>query len=160
MADNYVNSARMGELWTAIKTALALKADTTALGGYTTPDDVATAIASALASYATNTGVQAAIATALAKYLTAAETEAAITQAVAEAAHIRFELVEALPETGEANVIYLVENGSSGSNAKNEYMWIDGAWELFGNTDIDLSGYWGKAELVAMTAAELQAILA
>ena len=38
-------------------------------------------------------------------------------------------------------------------------MWINGAWELLGSTEEDLTGYWSKQELRAMTAAELQAIL-
>ena len=57
----FPNSARIAELWAAIKTALAGKADLAALDGYTTPDAVATAITSALANYATNAGVPTAI---------------------------------------------------------------------------------------------------
>lgn len=159
MADNYLNSARVGELWTAIKTALGQKADKSELDGYTTPDAVATAITSALTNYATNAGVQTAIATALANYMTSAEVNTAITEAVAEAAHITVQVVDNLPETGAANVIYLVPNGSTGNNAKDEFMWIDSKWEKIGSTDVDLSGYWAKTDLMAMTAAELQAIL-
>lgn len=159
MADNFMNSARVAELWTAIKTALAGKADLSALEGYTTPDAVATAITTALTGYATNAGVQAAIAAALASYMTSAEVDAAIAQAVAEAAHISFRAVDELPATGEVNVIYLVPNGGGGSNARDEYMWVDGKWEKLGSTEIDLTGYWAKADLTAMTAAELQAIL-
>lgn len=159
MPDKYVNPDRVTELWTAIKTALAGKADLSALDGYTTPDAVATAITSALKNYATNAGVQTAIATALANYMTSTEVNSAIATAVAEAAHITVQAVDALPETGTVNVIYLVPNGGTGSNAKDEYMWISGKWEKIGSTDVDLSGYWAKADLVAMTAAELQAIL-
>ncbi len=50
MADNFLNGARTAELWAAIKTALAGKADLSALDGYTTPDAVATAITSALST--------------------------------------------------------------------------------------------------------------
>ena len=35
MPDNFLNSARVAELWAAIKTALAGKADLSALDGYT-----------------------------------------------------------------------------------------------------------------------------
>lgn len=159
MADNYLNSARVGELWTAIKTALGQKADKSELDGYTTPDAVATAITSALTNYATNAGVQTAIAAALVNYMTGTEVNAAIAAAVAQAAHITIESVDKLPETGTANVIYLVPNSGTGNNAKDEYMWISGKWEKIGSTDVDLSGYWAKTDLVAMTAAELQAIL-
>lgn len=155
----YLDGDRVAELWTAVKTALAGKADLADLDGYTTPDAVATAITSALTNYATNAGVQIAIAAALANYMTESEVNDAIAKAVTEAAHITFEAVDELPETGSPNVIYLVPNGKSRSNVKDEYMWIDGAWERLGSMEVDLTGYWSKQELRAMTAAELQAIL-
>lgn len=157
--ETFLNQNRTAELWTAIKTALAGKADLSALDNYTTPDAVATAITSALTNYATNAGVQTAIATALADYMTESEVNDAISAAVVEATGIRFQPVDTLPQTGEANVIYLVPNGQTGSNVKDEYMWIDGKWEILGSTAVDLDGYWSKQELQAMTAAELQAIL-
>lgn len=160
MEEKFLSTMRVQELWTAIKTALAGKADLSDLDNYTTPDAVATAITSALANYATNAGVQTAIAAALANYMTSAEVNAAISAAVVEASGIRFEAVDALPEAGENNVIYLVPSTASAvNNAKDEYMWLDGKWELFGSTAVDLSGYWSKTDLRAMTADELQAIL-
>jgi len=155
----YLDTARTQELWTAIKTALAGKADTSTLEGYTTPDAVATAITLALTDYAKTTAVQTAIATALVNYMTSAETNAAIANAIAAAAHITVQTVDSLPETGTANVIYFVPNSGSSTNTKDEYMWINGAWELFGTTEINLSGYWSKENLRAMTAQELQSIL-
>ena len=159
MTDTFMNGERTAELWTAIKTALAGKANLSDLDGYTTPEAVATAITSALANYATNAGVTAAVATALADYMTASEVNDAITSAVVAASGIRFETVDALSETGEVNVIYLVPNGKTGSNVKDEYMWIDGKWEILGSTAVNLSGYWSREELTVMTAEELQAIL-
>lgn len=159
MADSFLNGDRTAELWTAIKTALAGKADLDALDRYTTPDAVATAITSALSNYATNASVQTAIATALANYMTTSEVNDAIASAVVAASGIRFEAVDTLPETGEANVIYLVPNGKTESNVKDEYMWIDGAWEPLGSTEVNLDGYWSKQELTVMTSEELQAIL-
>ena len=64
------------------------------------------------------------------------------------------------PESGENNVIYLVPSAASAvNNAKDEYMWLDGKWELFGSTAVDLSGYWSRDTLRAMSADELKAIL-
>lgn len=159
MNDAYVNQERTRELWAAIKTALAAKADLSALDGYTTPDAVATAITSALSGYATSAAVQTAIAAALASYMTSSEVNSAIAAAVAEAAHITFVSADALPESGEPNKIYLVPSGGASGNVKTEYMWLNGAWELMGSTEADLSGCWSKEELRAMTAEELQAIL-
>ena len=47
-------------------------------------------------------------------------------------------VVEVLPETGEANVVYLVPN-SDGTH--NEYLFVDGVAELIGSTDINLTDY-------------------
>ncbi len=91
--------------------------------------------------------------------MTTSEVNDAIASAVVAASGIRFEAVDALPDAGEANVIYLVPNNKTGNNVKDEYMWIDGKWELLGSTAVDLTGYWAKSELAVMTAEELKAIL-
>lgn len=156
----YLDKNRTEELWTAITTKLAGKADLSALDGYTTPDAVATAITAALTNYATNASVQTAIATALANYMTTSEVNDAIAKAVTEAAHITFQVVDALPDTGQPNVIYLVPSVDvDANNVKTEYMWINNAWEIIGTTTADLSDYWSKDELRVMTSEELQAIL-
>lgn len=155
----FMDSDRVAELWAAIKTALAGKADLSALDGYTTPDAVATAITSALSGYATDTGVTAAIAAALADYMTKSEIEDALAEVIADAAGLKFESVDELPESGTPNIIYLVPNGTEGGNVKDEYMWIDGKWEPLGSTSVDLQNYWSKDELRVMTTEELQAIL-
>jgi len=48
-------------------------------------------------------------------------------------------LVESLPEIGEENTIYLVP--VDGSDNKDEYLWIDGVWELIGSTQVNLENY-------------------
>lgn len=129
------------------------------LANYVQTSDLISAIQAALSEYATNTGVQSAIAVALTNYMTTDDTNAAIAQAVADAASMKFEKVDSLPNTGESNVIYLVPNGGTDTNVKDEYMWIDDAWELMGSTSIDLTQYWSKSELQAITTDELAAIL-
>ena len=155
----FMDGARVAELWAAIQVALGKKADKVG-SGYVTAEQVSTAIASALTDYATDAGVKAAITAALADYMTASAVQEAITQAVATAANIRYEAVDALPETGEDKVIYLVPDSTEGSSVKKQYMWLDGQFELLGSTEMDLSNYWAKDELRVMTAEELQAILA
>ncbi len=156
--DLYLNGARTAELWAAIKAALSTKADTTSLTAYATPESVATAITTALANHPNDAAVKAAISAALADYMTASQINDAIASAVADTANISFQAVDALPETGEANVIYLVPDEED-SNIRNQSMWINGAWVSLGSTEIDLSNYWSKDELRPMTAEELQAIL-
>lgn len=54
----------------------------------------------------------------------------------------KIEVVTELPETGEANVIYLVPKQTEDeNNVFDEYIWINDDWELIGTTDVDLSGY-------------------
>lgn len=53
----------------------------------------------------------------------------------------KFVAVDSLPATGESNTIYLVPKASGGTqNAKDEYIWVNNAWELIGNTEVDISG--------------------
>lgn len=53
-----------------------------------------------------------------------------------------FQVVDALPQTGEPGIIYLVpKDPSQTSNVKDEYIWVNSAWEKIGDTEIDLSGY-------------------
>ena len=82
----------------------------------------------------------------------------AIAQALAGVTQIDFQAVDALPETGEAGVIYLVPSAED-SNVRNQSMWINGAWVALGSTRVDLSNYWSRDDLRPMTAEELAAIL-
>ncbi len=63
-------------------------------------------------------------------YQTAAEVQAAISSIK----KIRTEVVDSLPSAGEADILYLVANGESGNNSRDEYMWINGSWEKIGTT--------------------------
>ena len=67
--------------------------------------------------------------------------------AAAEAGKITKQVVEELPPVAQAseNVIYLVPNGGSAGNVKDEYMLIGGSFELLGTTEVDLSGYATKS---------------
>mgnify|MGYP004650662087 CR=1 FL=1 len=49
------------------------------------------------------------------------------------------EVVDERPTTGVAGTIYFVPNSGSGQNVKDEYMWIDGKWELIGTTEFNLN---------------------
>lgn len=65
--------------------------------------------------------------------------------------------VDALPETGEDNIIYLVKNDESTDtqNVYDEYLWINGAFEKLKSTDkIDLSDYYTKSQADTLLAAK------
>lgn len=64
-----------------------------------------------------------------------------VDDAVAKVTSVSFSKVETLPETGTANIIYLVQDKSAQApNIYNEYIWIAGSssYELIGNTQIDI----------------------
>ena len=55
---------------------------------------------------------------------------------------ISFEVVDVLPQTGEANKIYLVPSTEGQpQNGYDEYIYVNENWEKIGSTDIDLSQY-------------------
>ena len=60
---------------------------------------------------------------------------------------VTIQIVQALPQSGSANVIYFVPKTGSSGDVYDEYMWISNAWEHIGSTDIDLSAYALKSEL-------------
>ena len=80
---------------------------------------------------------------------TQTQTDTKIAEAVAAADHLKREIVESLPDVGDAdeNTIYMVPQGGSTSDPGtstshyNEYMLINGAFELVGSSQVDLSGY-------------------
>lgn len=80
---------------------------------------------------------------------TTTQTDSKIAEAIAAAPHLKRAIVESLPEVGsaDANTIYMVPQGGSTSDPGtatshyNEYMLINGAFELVGSSQVDLSGY-------------------
>lgn len=96
-----------------------------------------------------------------------------------EKSHIS--VVDALPETGDFNIIYLVPKaGGKTKNIKTEYIWTGTDFEIIGDTEIDLANYITKdmavgyddiltraeagntyvkdADFVAITAEEIDAM--
>lgn len=81
--------------------------------------------------------------------------DSAIANAVANAHHLKREIVAKLPEVASANVdtIYMVANGGDAStpgSAKSvytEYMLINGAFERIGTSDADLTAYAKTADV-------------
>ena len=68
--------------------------------------------------------------------------KATVEQHLTDAAgKLQISVVDTLPATGEAGKIYLVPNKGEDKNVKDEYLWVNNAWELIGTTKIDLSAY-------------------
>lgn len=66
------------------------------------------------------------------------------------AVNVRLDVVDALPASGEANIIYLVPGQTTAtSNIYDEYIWTGtpGAWEKIGTTATDLANYYTKNQI-------------
>lgn len=77
-----------------------------------------------------------------------------IDNAIGNITEMDYQVVNLLPETGQKGIIYLILHEHGSGDTYDEYMWIDGQFEKIGNTDIDLSGYFSKSEIVTLTSAE------
>ena len=83
-----------------------------------------------------------------------------VTAAIADITGFHAEIVSELPETGKTNILYLVAKSEAASgDGYDEYLYINGAWERVGSTDIDLSGYVQASEMHAITNTEITAIV-
>lgn len=88
---------------------------------------------------------------------TKGETDSAIATAVANAEHLKRDIVEALPEVGSADVhtIYMVaKEDGEGNQMYDEYMVVNGAFEKVGDTKIDLTPYAKTDDVTAAIKAE------
>lgn len=75
---------------------------------------------------------------------TKSQTDSAISTAVANADHLKREIVEDLPDVGEADehTIYMVGSGTgSQDSVYEEYMLINGGFEKIGSSQVDLTNY-------------------
>ena len=82
------------------------------------------------------------------------EVETYVAQQIANAGHLKRVIVEQLPDVSiaQANTIYMIKKtgggiASWGKNIYEEYMVIEGEWELLGNSQVDLTDY-AKTEYV------------
>ena len=73
-------------------------------------------------------------------------TQTEITTLIQQARSATFRIVQTLPSTGEANVIYLLPKSGTDGDVYDEYLWLSGAWEKIGTTEIDLSDYYTKSQ--------------
>ena len=69
-------------------------------------------------------------------------TDLKMQEALSKIKTLKKEVVDQLPSTGQDDVIYLVKDSKGkANNVYLEYLWINGAFELIGSTEVDLSGY-------------------
>ena len=111
--------------------------------------------------FQTSSDVTGAINTALGAYSTTEAMNTAIASAIAAAPHLKRIILgdsEELPEVGsaDANAIYMKKKTSAQSqNTYTEYMVINNAWEIVGDTAVDLTDYAKTTEVQQMITTAL-----
>ena len=91
-------------------------------------------------------------------FQTSSQVQTAIASALSGISGVEFEVVASLPSTGQPATIYLLSNSGTAPNIYDEYIYVSSKWEKIGSTDVDLTGYWAKDDLMAITTAEIDAI--
>lgn len=93
-------------------------------------------------------------------------TQAQVNELIGQITTVSITKVDALPTTGQSNIIYLVpKTGASGTNIYTEHIWVGTKFELIGDTSLDLTNYLtitGNASntTVAFTAASSRTAIA
>lgn len=106
--------------------------------------------------FQTDTQVSESISTALQEYSTTEQMNSAISSAIANAAHLKRVIIDdghSLPEVGAAdvNTIYMMKKTNAQSqNTFTEYMVVNNAWEIIGDTAVDLTDYAKTTEVQSM----------
>lgn len=72
-----------------------------------------------------------------------------VDDAISGITEFEFSVVNALPQTGEKGIIYLVAHAHGTGDIYDEYIWVTDKFEKIGNTDIDLSSYVTDDKLTA-----------
>ena len=91
------------------------------------------------------------------------QTAAQVSASIAAANHLSRKKVDSLSsvEKPEENVIYMVLKDTPGTNnIYDEWQFLEGKWELMGNTAVDMSGVITEDDLVPITNAQIDEIMA
>lgn len=95
-------------------------------------------------------------------YQTSDDVQAAINEAMSGVTSIDIKPVDTLPMPGAKGVIYLVAHEHGDKDNCDEYVWVASKndYEKIGNTDIDLSGYVQKTDIVVLTDKDFETMIA
>ena len=101
-------------------------------------------------------------------FRTAAQVQTAIDNALSGISGVSFQVVTALPATGENGIFYLVANSGSGNNVYDEYIWVNKGttenpnmvFEKIGSTAVDLTNYVQQDDINIITTAQIDALFA
>ena len=165
MATKVLTSDGLLYLWSKIKAGFVAKdgAKVLSTNDYTTPEKNKLA---GIADNANNYTLPTASSTVLGGVKVDGSTISIVNGVISANGGVTFQRVAVLPGTGTAGIIYLVPNSGGGGNVYDEYIWCDTTgsgtmgFEKIGTTAIDLSGYMLKTDIVAVTNAEIDTIVA
>lgn len=92
-------------------------------------------------------------------------TTAFVRAKISEISTFSVAVLDELPTEGQLTTcIYFIPNSGGSGNVYDEYMWVshsDGmGWEKIGTTEVDLSNYMLKTDMVAITNSEIDTIVA
>jgi len=134
--------------------------DLTNDSSFQTEAQVTDKVTAATADKVTTTQMNNAISTATTDMATKTYVTGQISSAIAGVTQFDYQVVTELPTTGVKGTIYLIANSGSNPNIYDEYLYVNNNWELFGTTELDLSGYVKTSDLTALTNAEIDDIFA
>ena len=92
-------------------------------------------------------------------------TKQEVNNLIGQIATLQFQVVATLPQTGDSKYIYLVPSSNPKTqNVKDEYIWVNNAWEQIGSTQVDLTGYatesWVNTQISGfLTHSQIQALI-
>ena len=86
---------------------------------------------------------------------TTAYVKTVVAASIGEVTGISFEVVNDLPQEGEAGVFYLVPHSHGTGDAYDEYVWVGSSFEKIGNTDIDLTNYVASSDITIITNSDI-----
>ena len=92
-------------------------------------------------------------------------TKQEVNNIIGQIATLQFQVVATLPQTGDSKYIYLVPSSNPKTqNVKDEYIWVNNAWEQIGSTQVDLTGYatesWVNTQISGfLTQSQIQALI-
>ena len=88
---------------------------------------------------------------------TVAEMNSAIGNAIGNVHQFEVEIVQELPvENIKEHTVYFVPKSGATDDVYDEYIYINNAWEMIGNTQIDLSNYATKGEIPSVPVQDVQ----
>lgn len=157
----YLDNNGLSHLWLLLKEKFNNKVDKVAGKGLSTndlTDELVTKINNAGDSSFTGNYNDLTNKPDLSVYAKTTEVEAKINTAVANIN--KKQVVTSISEMTDTNTIYLLANQGSGNNIYDEYIVVDGTAEKIGTTEVDLSSYLKSTDLVAITNAEIDTIIA